>query len=199
MFIFFFSRSRDLWDNDSYYESPAKRRPWSPSQDAANEDNDAFSSRRRRRSSSLPSFKRRNMGSQFDEGRENKFDPYFYQQRVGGGPRRAERQLTDRPNTRYGPSSSTGSGVREYRGPRWHKAPKKEPLDDSIATEEENRLGLENKEPLTLPEDVDKKVMFDDFELFGPSKGADTAADPDVFSPENKSGKKRRSQRYIPY
>ncbi|XP_018027533.1 uncharacterized protein LOC108682804 [Hyalella azteca] len=137
-------------------------------------------------------FKRAPSDTRYASASQQRYDPYFYQQREGGGPTRTERPI---PSPRDGRRR-----VKQYAGPRKYESPRENNEDKSL-------LGLENHEPLTFPDDRPPRRGF-----LGSSAGVGSRGhgrDPrspgvsdDVFSPENTprgGSKRKKAARYEPY
>lgn len=163
-------------------ESVSSRGPWLPPVPGEEEERPRLK------------FKKSHQDSRYAHVSHQRYDPYFYQQRDGGGPTRSERQ--------YGapvpsPVGRKDGAVKKYRGARRYKSPVKE--DHSPA------VGFEDHQPLAFPEENRPQKGFLDSpsDLRGPKRNPQSpGAELDVFSPEptpGRSNPKRRSRRFEPY
>lgn len=118
---------------------------------------------------------------------QQRYDPYFYQQREGGGPTRAERPLP--------PPVSTRGEVKQYNGPRKYQSPGGRKRNDI----EPVSLGLENSEPLSFPGDLPpKKGFLGSNPVLPKSPGVDLDSAEAENTPKGLN-KRRKSARYEPY
>lgn len=125
-------------------------------------------------------------------GPPRRYDPYFYQQRDGGGPARSDREC--RPPA---PAGKDAGVLKKYRGAKKYRSPTKE--DNPPA------LGFEDHAPLAFPSEhrPPKGFLDSPADLRGPRRNPESpGAELDVFSPEptpGRSNPNRRSRRFEPY
>ena len=137
---------------------------------------------------------------------KQRYDPYFYQQRDGGGPERHDR--------RYDGASASAATTkkdtqpRKYKGPniRYRSPARKENERDNPS--QDSSLGLDDHEPLTFPDDAYPPKGFLEDTPKTRSRYSEDLKTPEaergLFSPEDatpgSSKQRRRSKmRYEPY
>ncbi|KAF2344753.1 Protein-tyrosine phosphatase-like [Trinorchestia longiramus] len=149
-------------------------------------------------------FKRAPCDTRYGGADQQRYDPYFYQQRQGGGPTRPERGPTRPERGPYAPiSPHDGRRVNQYTGPRRYHTPSRQ------NSEQQHRdlVELENREPLSFPDDLPPRKGFLDRSRGWEGEGRGPGRNPrspgavaDVFSPENTPRSLgRRRNRYEPY
>jgi len=111
----------------------------------------------------------------------DRYDPYFYQQRTGGGKsRRSKHGLP-------GKTREEEVNPRKYKGPRKHRSPPRLEKEDSTPD-----LGLDDKDPLNVS---DKEGLESKFLLETPPNKVGTSREkktPALFSPEDDEAKKAK-------